>query len=144
MAYELQKQAVVDRTEFEDFALGTKLTMRRGNKGYFEQNFTTSEQARDNLVNLLSTRKGERLMHPDFGSGLHTLLFEQIIPGEFENKVLNEIESTIERWLPYISVESIDVDMSYLNMNMNKVDVTVLFKIGRQPSTETVTFTITD
>jgi hypothetical protein len=34
---------------------------------YFYINYTSTQQARDNFRNLLLTRKGERLYHPEFG-----------------------------------------------------------------------------
>ena len=42
---------------------------------------------RSNLKNLLLTKKGERVLQPNFGSGLQDLLFEPI-DDEFEGKQL--------------------------------------------------------
>ena len=39
--------------------------------------FTSFEQVKSNLKNLLLIRKGERIFQPNFGSGIHELLFEQ-------------------------------------------------------------------
>jgi phage baseplate assembly protein W len=144
MAFEVQRKAVIDRDEFEDFALGLKSEIRRGNGGYFEQNFTTIDQAKSNVINLLKTKKGERVMHPDFGSGLHSLIFEQIDTDDFEDRILNEIETALQRWLPYITIDSIDVDLSNSNIDRNKVDVILSFKLSNQLETNTVTIAITE
>ena len=45
----------------------------------FNSSFTTKEQVKSNLINLLLTSPGERINLPDFGVGLKQLLFEQNI-----------------------------------------------------------------
>ena len=85
MAYELSKKVVIDTEEFNDYAVGLSLPLKNGDGGFFEQNLTTFDQARSNLKNLLLTKKGERVLQPNFGSGLQDLLFEPI-DDEFENK----------------------------------------------------------
>ena len=43
----------------------------------FQGTPTTREQVKTNLLNLILTEKGERLMHPNYGLGVKNLLFEQ-------------------------------------------------------------------
>ena len=45
----------------------------------FYSSYTTKEQIKSNLINVLLTEPGERVMEPDFGVGLKLLLFEQNI-----------------------------------------------------------------
>ena len=45
----------------------------------FNSSYTTKEQVKSNLINLLLTTPGERLMNPTFGVGIRNLLFEQVI-----------------------------------------------------------------
>ena len=45
----------------------------------FNSSYTTKEQVKSNLINLLLTSPGERLMNPTFGVGIRDLLFEQVI-----------------------------------------------------------------
>ena len=59
---------------------------------------------------MLLTKKGERIAQPDFGSGLQDLIFEPI-DDEFESKLEDTITESVEYWLPYITIEEIDVDM---------------------------------
>lgn len=144
MAYEIGRQLVIDTTEFEDFGIGLRLPIERGNNSYFDLNYTTIEQAKTNLRNLLQTKKGERLIHTDFGTDLHFLLFEPINEDTFSDKVFDAIDSAIKKWLPYIVIENIDVDLSDENIDRNKINVTLQFKIGKTVNTDSVTFTITD
>ena len=111
MAYVIGRKVVKDTGEFDSYAYGITLPAKRGNTGFFEQAFTSFEQAKSNLKNLLSTRKGERIMQPEFGTGLHELLFEPMT-GEFETKLTQTITESVNFWLPYITIDEIDVDMS--------------------------------
>ena len=43
----------------------------------FNSSYTTKTQIKSNLINLLLTSPGERLMEPNFGVGIRDLLFEQ-------------------------------------------------------------------
>ena len=52
--------------------IGLKLPLEKsdGPEGYFESTLVTLDAAKENVKNLLYTNKGERLMQPNFGSGL--------------------------------------------------------------------------
>jgi len=141
MAYELSKKVVIDTEEFNDFAVGLKLPLKNGNGGFFEQNFTTFEQAKSNLRNLLLTKKGERIAQPDFGSGLQDLIFEPI-DDEFETKLQDTITESVEYWLPYITIEEIDVDMRDEFKDTNKVNVEIKFRVGETLELNSVTFVV--
>ena len=141
MAYELSKKVVIDTEEFNDFAVGLSLPLKNGNGGFFEQNFTTFEQARSNLKNLLLTKRGERVLQPNFGSGLQDLLFEPI-DEEFEAKLVDTITESVSTWLPYINIEDINVDMNNENKDNNRVGVEIKFKVGESLDLNSVTFTV--
>ena len=141
MAYELSKKVVIDTEEFNDFAVGLSLPLKNGDGGFFEQNFTTFEQARSNLKNLLLTKRGERVLQPNFGSGLQDLLFEPI-DEEFEAKLVDTITESVSTWLPYINIEDINVDMNNENKDNNRVGVEIKFKVGESLDLNSVTFTV--
>ena len=77
MAFVLDKKVVKDTKEFNDYFYGITLPVQRGSTGMFRQAFSSFEQSKANLKNLLMTSKGERILQPNFGTGLKTLLFEQ-------------------------------------------------------------------
>ena len=76
MAVELGRKIVKDTKEFANFAMGFTLPLTFG-ENTFEQAFLTKDQVKSNIKNLLLTKKGERIIQPEFGSGLQSLLFEQ-------------------------------------------------------------------
>jgi len=141
MAFILDKKVVKDTEEFNNFAYGITLPVKRGNTGYFEQAFSSYEQAKSNLKNLLLTRKGERLMQPNFGSGLHELLFEQA-DDRLEQRLEEEITNTVNFWLPYIEISEIEVTMTDEMKDRNQVDMKVVFTVGNTFEPQEITFTV--
>lgn len=142
MAFELGNRRVQDTENFRENALGLKLPIQRGNNGMFAQNFTTIDQARSNVKNLLQTRKGERVMQPNFGSGLHSLIFEQLEDPDFEDRVITEIESALEMWIPYVTLDTVEIDLSNNLIDRNRANVTLSFTVGDDIETNTVTFIV--
>jgi phage baseplate assembly protein W len=140
MAIVLGQKLVQDTKKFDDFAIGITLPIQIGNTA-FNQSFKTAEQASSNIKNLLLTKKGERIMQPNFGSGLQELLFD------FNDDTLSEkIEDTItlalENWLPYISVDQIDIEASDFDKDRNLVNVSIKFRVLGNPDLNTVTFNL--
>ncbi len=81
--------------------------------GIFNVSYTDVEQVLSNLKNLLSTRKGERIMVPDFGTDLYYYLFEQISDeAGFKEAVLGEVRSALAYWMPYVSITEVDLNIN--------------------------------
>ena len=128
MAYVVGRKVVKDTKEFDAFAYGITLPLKRGNTGFFEQAFTSFEQAKSNLKNLLSTAKGERLMQPEFGTGLQSILFDQMTD-EFEEKLQSTITESVNFWLPYITIKDIEVDMTDEMKDMHTAKLKIQFTV---------------
>lgn len=141
MAYVLGNKIVKDTKEFDTYAYGITLPLKRGGTGYFEQAFTSFEQAKSNLKNLLLTKKGERVMQPEFGTGLEALLFEPM-DGEFESKLTDTITQTVNYWLPYINVEEIDIEMTDEMKDRHIAHMKIQFTVGNQIELQEITFTV--
>ena len=141
MAYILDKKVVKDTKSFNDFAYGITLPVKNGNTGFFESAFSSYEQAKSNLKNLLLTKKGERVMQPNFGTGLSSLLFEQM-DDSFEERLKETITNSVNFWLPYISIEEIDVNMTDEMKDKNTAELKLSFTVGNQIETQEVTFTV--
>ena len=75
----------------------------------FESSYSTEEQGHSNLFSLLLTRKGERVMHPEFGIGIHYYLFENMTP-ELLEAIREDIKTEINYWLPYIILNKVIVE----------------------------------
>ena len=141
MAYELNKKIVIDTEEFNNFAVGITLPIQRGNEGYFRQSFRTFDQVRSNLKNLLLTKRGERIFQPDFGSGLHDLLFNPATE-KFEEDLETTINDAVAKWLPYVIVEDINIDISKEMTDNNQAKVSLKFRQEGDQTLDTLTFLV--
>jgi len=141
MAYELNKKIVIDTEEFNNYAVGITLPIQRGSDGYFAQSFKTFDQIRSNLKNLLLTKKGERILQPEFGSGLHDLLFSPATE-KFEEDLENTINDAVAKWLPYVIVEDINIDISKEMTDNNQAKVSLKFKQEGDQTLDTLTFLV--
>ena len=75
----------------------------------FNSSYTTKEQVKSNLINLLLTHPGERVNLPKFGIGVKNLLFEQQVNLEL---LKEKITTQTSRHIPQIEV--IDVKTGIL------------------------------
>jgi phage baseplate assembly protein W len=140
MAIVLGQKLVQDTKKYEDYAIGISLPIQIGNTA-FNQTFTTNEQIKSNVKNLLLTKKGERVMQPEFGSGLQELLFD-FNDDTLSGKIEDAITAALEQWLQYVTVEHIDVESTSNNRDNNLVNVSVTFGLLNQVDLNTVSFTI--
>jgi hypothetical protein len=141
VAYILDKKVVTDTEEFSNQAYGITLPVQRGNSGFFSQAFNSFEQAKSNLKNLLLTRKGERVFQPNFGSGIHELLFEQATD-ELETQLQESITNSVNFWLPYINIDTIDVNMTDEMKDRYIAEMKVQFTVGNVYEPQEITFLV--
>jgi phage baseplate assembly protein W len=140
MAIVLGQKLVQDTAAFQDYAIGITLPIQIGNTA-FNQSFTTKQQVSSNIKNLLLTKKGERLLQPNFGSGLQELLFD-FNDDRLAAKIEEVITESIANWLPYVDVRQIDVAQSNENKDRNTVEISITFGVANTPELNQVTFTV--
>jgi len=111
-----------------DTAIGLSLPIDKGPLGYFASTYTTIEQAKTNLQNLILTIPGERVMHPSLGSSLKRVLFEPVIDEESLTEVVdNLIRDDVETWLPYLNIDTLNVAWDE-NNHLVTIDLTISLK----------------
>ena len=112
--------------------IGLKLPLEIGdNEGYFESTFITLDAVKENIKNLLKTRKGERVFQPNLGIGLEDVLFEQFNE-EIETIMRDRINTAFEIWLPYISIRNLRISAD--DTNSNKINIYVQFYMNNLPN----------
>jgi len=118
---------------------GITLPITHGPQGYFDQSYTIIDQVKSNLNLFLRTKKGERRMNPEFGSGLWSILFENYTD-DISPLIENTIRKDIARWMPYVNVSKVEVNTNNTEYkDKYKVGVTVLFTVPSAGITETQT-----
>ena len=100
----------------------------------FEGTDTVKEQIRANLINVLLTKPGERVMEPNFGVNLKGYLFEpNIEPAVIEDIIKNQVSI----YVPQISLRNIDIgEISENHTLFVRIDY-VLLSDGSEDSVQT-------
>lgn len=97
--------------------LGLSLPIQKGNNGYFDMNYTTIDQIKTNIINILNTKQGERRFNNSFGTSLYKYLFEQLNTSINGDIVSHIIQNDITTYIPNITINNVtisDVD-NYLS-----------------------------
>ena len=122
----------------ENIFIGIDLPFRKSNgvEGYFASTSTTIEAVKNNIRNLVNTHQGERFMQPQLGMDLRKYLFEQF-SDETAFSIQNDIVDTFKKWLPFVEIQDIQVNMSDSNdaIGKNTMNVTIVFNITQDPNT---------
>ena len=114
------------------------LPLQIGRKGYFQQSYDTLTQVKANITNLLRTKKGERRMNPNFGSGLQEYLFEQNLQ-DSPDIIKQIITDDVKNYVPGVTVNKVDIGVS--NQEKNKLTdsytlyIKIQFTINNQTDT---------
>jgi len=129
MAIELGKYNVKDIKENDYKVLGVSINETSTSNGAFAVNFTSINQAKSNLQNLILTRKGERLMQPEFGCDIWKIIFEPIVEGDIESKIEQSILDAVNTWLPYLNIDTILFDYDENDIDSNRLQLEIQFSL---------------
>lgn len=101
----------------------------------FNSTYTTKDQVKYNLINVLLTNKGERIENPEFGSNIKAFLFEMITKDNIDN-LRDLIIESVTNYVPEIILDSILITPSPDN---NSVEIRVDYKMKLSKETDNVT-----
>jgi len=120
----------------KNIAIGVALPFNK--PSVFTSTFSTKEQIKSNLLNLLLTDIGERVMNPAFGTNLRRFLFEGITEINIEDLKINLLNS-ISIYIPEITVSNITItpDTDY---NLINLTIDYILNISNTPDQITVQF----
>lgn len=115
----------IDPLDFEgNVAIGLKLPLNSSTNSFFALNYTSWDQLRSNLKNLLLTEKGERYMIPDYGAGLKKFIFEP--NDDITLDIIEEyITETVNKWMPRININSVNITRN--DRNEHQLNVSIKF-----------------
>jgi phage baseplate assembly protein W len=118
----------------KNIAIGVSLPFN-GPAGPFNKTYSTKDQVKSNLINLLLTNRGERVFNPEFGSDLKRVLFEGITD-DLTSTVQNIISTSISIFIPEIESSKAIVSS---NQDNNSISVTVYYKLKLSGISDQVT-----
>lgn len=113
--------------------IGITIPIRLGNTGYFEQSFDTLRQIKSNFINLILTRRGERVHQPDFGCRIHEYLFEQLTPENIEGARLSVIDA-VNKWMPFLELVRFQLSATPTDIDQNQIRLYVGYRLRRDPN----------
>jgi phage baseplate assembly protein W len=107
-------------------------------KGVFNKTYSTKDQIKSNLINLLLTDKGERIMNPEFGADLRRSLFDNITQSNTDLLQIKIIDA-INIFIPEIELINVIIEP---NIDYNTLTVTIDYRliISNTPDQVTVQF----
>ena len=94
-------------------------------KGVFNKTYSTKEQIKSNLINLLLTDKGERIMNPEFGADLRRSLFDNITQSNID-LLQTKIIDAINIFIPEIELTNVAIEP---NIDYNTLTVTIDYRL---------------
>jgi phage baseplate assembly protein W len=112
--------------------IGITLPIQIGNRGYFQQAFDTLTQVKSNFINLILTRRGERVHQPEFGCKIHEYLFEQMTPENIEGARLSVLQA-VEQWMPFLELEIVQLQASNEDIDNNTLRLYVAYRLRKNP-----------
>ena len=75
----------------------------------FQSNYVTRDAIKNNLTNFFSTRKGERVFNPFFGSAVQNILFENI-DAVSSQTIKQIIKDELNRYFPFVNLKELNVN----------------------------------
>ena len=100
----------------------------------FILNYTTKDQVKSNLINLLLTNPGERFNEPLFGVGIYDQMFKQEVNAE---TLKERIKRQTELFVPEVEVETLEI-----SQNEHTVDINIIYRLLANNAMDAVTITL--
>ena len=105
----------------QDRAVGVSVPF--DGEAVFNSTYTTKEQMKSNMLNVLLTEPGERVFKPDFGVGLRNYLFESFT----DTKSLEDrINDQVERYVPQVELTNVELQK---DPNSHELNVSIFYKV---------------
>ncbi len=123
----------VDPRDLEN-NIGIGVSLPFNGTSIFNQTFSTKDQIKSNLINLLLTYKGEREFNPEFGADLPRLLFDPL-DEKLYKQIQNTILTSVATYIPEIILTDIEITPE---ADQNILYITISYQIKLSGSKDTL------
>jgi hypothetical protein len=103
--------------------------------GVFTSTYSTKDQIKSNLINLILTDKGERVFNPEFGAGIRKMLFEGIVDSTFAS-IKELIINNAKIFVPDAQITDISINPDTDN---NSISITISYKLRISGTADQIT-----
>lgn len=114
-------------------ALGVRLPFAK-NGSPFILNYTTKDQLKSNLLNVLLTNPGERFNEPLFGVGIYNQIFVQEVDTE---TLKNRIQNQTNIFAPEVEIVNLEI-----GQKEHDVEIKVIYRILANNAMDALTITL--
>ena len=104
----------------------------------FKSNYFTRDAIKYNLINFYSTKRGERVMNPLFGSRLQNLVFNNITEIT-DDSIRAIITDETNNFFPFVTHTDISIQKQEDN---NQYTITITYQVANFGINDTITVTI--
>ena len=104
----------------------------------FKSNYFTRDAIKYNLINFYSTKRGERVMNPLFGSRLQNLVFNNITEIT-DDSIRAIITDETNNYFPFVTLTDINIQKQEDN---NQYIITITYQVANFGINDTITVTI--
>ncbi len=104
----------------------------------FKSNYFTRDAIKNNLINFYSTKRGERVMNPLFGSRLQNLVFNNITEIT-DDSIRAIITDETNNYFPFVTLTDINIQKQEDN---NQYIITITYQVANFGINDTITGTI--
>ena len=117
----------------KNIAIGVSLPFN--SPSAFNKTYSTKDQIKSNLINLLLTDKGERVMNPEFGADLRRSLFEGI--NEDNNEIIRfKIINAVNAFIPEVTLTDIEIES---NTDYNSLNIIISYRLNISGTSDQIT-----
>jgi len=88
---------------------------------------------KSNFINLILTRRGERVHQPEFGCRIHEYLFEQLTSENIEGARLSVVNA-VEQWMPFLELVQFELNAQPIDIDNNKIKLYVGYRLRKNPN----------
>src|ERR1035437_6954958 len=126
--------------------IGLTIPIQNGNNGFFNSSYDTLTQIKNNIINLLNTRQGERRFQPTFGTRLWNITFEQNVD-TLQDVAENIIREDVSMWIPNVTILNVTStlftsDEIVADQDIYKLDIAIQFQVNMTKQIDTVNISI--
>ena len=123
---------IQDRDELQSIGFKLPIVLDNGSGALSK---STIDAVKNNLLCLLNTEAGERVMQPTLGVRLKRVLF-QPFSEEIIIEIKDIIETSLNYWMPFVVINDIQVKMSdeQTHEGRSTIEVSINFSLKRDPN----------
>ena len=114
-------------------SIGLKYPLFATERGSQNVSRTTLEAVKADIITLLITRRGERVMNPTLGFSMDKYLFEPNVDSFIED-IKTYITESVNLWLPFLIIQEITITTTNEDKDKNQFKIKLVFSLNSTPT----------